>query len=253
MILSKEKLAATNKLWNQMGFNRAWMVGRTSSLIQNATFKSKEEWKQYYFSTGERRLKKLEKINKKDRIVLKSFDIEDSFKCSSKRINQINVNYGRTRIELNHYADVLYGCIIATGNSLKITRAECRYLVLYRVIGETWNGMIREVNTMDVLKETFGQEYSFEKTSGKKDVIYEVDIEVFHKRKLVCGLQVKPQSYRGYFNGKEEVLALNKEKNDLYTKEKNVPVIYVYSKVNGEIINKEVIKEIENFTSQSSI
>lgn len=252
LALPDKKLSSTNKIWNQMKLNHPWILGSASTLIGQRDFQTKEEWRDYYFETGHTRLRLLEEVKESDYTAytrLTSIENYNFFSCKEGKHTRLNTAYGRTPEELNSIGDILYGGIKATGNPAGLTRKECHYLVLYRLLGETWNGIQkRERNTVITMKNVLGSEYSVTSTDGKIDTLYEVDAEVYHQDKLVAGVQIKPLSYKNHFDGKEDVLALNKAKNDAYTEDMGAPVFYIYAKTDGSIYNAEVLADIHKLT-----
>ena len=58
--IDKEKFRSTNGKWNELMLNDPWSVGYVSTLIEAANWKSKEEWEQTYYASGENRNKYIE-------------------------------------------------------------------------------------------------------------------------------------------------------------------------------------------------
>ena len=67
--------------------------------------------------------------------------------------------------------------------------------VYYRVIGQTWNGMLNEVACINELQNYFTN-LEFRKTSFEVDQEYCTDWEAFANDKLLFGIQIKPSSYK---------------------------------------------------------
>lgn len=216
-----------------MGLNHPSRVGMVSRLIQDKTFSGPEEWEEYYFDSGEKRLLYISKYGDK-----KAF----------------NTNYGRTRKELEAIGEELFGGVEQRGNPLNLTLEECVECVFYRVLGETWNGIIlREENTVKNIGSIFSRlfpgrpELDFRKTTGEEDSRYAVDYEVYTaKGSLLVGLQVKPVSYRKSSKTvMGDIHEVNLKKNEDYKQDKGANVIYVYSDIQGNLDNQmEVIKGI---------
>ena len=92
-------------------------------------------------------------------------------------------------------AKILWNAVKNNGHGL--TLEDCFECVRFRVICETWNGIIlRENNTITKLKSLFPA-LRFEKTTGEIDHTYAVDFEVYKGSTLICGIQIKPKSYTG--------------------------------------------------------
>ena len=87
---------------------------------------------------------------------------------------------------------------------------------------------------------------SFEKTSGDVDHTYAVDFEAFRAGSLICGIQIKPQSYKWNAPYIVKARVANKAKNAAYTKLKGVPVFDIISKTNGEIQSTQVLEQIKS-------
>ena len=239
--LNIKKFQYTNKIWNELGLNKAWSIGVVSKIIYQRNFRTKEEWKEYYFESGKKRLEYI----KNKSLLTKSILIQPNTRLNQQYIDT-NYNYGRTEDELNYKGFLLYDEIIKRGNPMGLTINECQYAVKFRVICETWNGIIkREQNTIETLKNYFKDEdISFKKTNGDRDALYEVDYDVFVKNKIICGLQIKPKSYLSFKD--EKLKKLNLLKNKKYKDKYNADVLYIYSQIDGTILNKEIIKEIKN-------
>ena len=67
--------------------------------------------------------------------------------------------------------------------------------MIYRIIGQTWNGMVNEHRIIDRLKEKHPF-FIFKKSDYETDKNYFTDIEVFLGQKLILGIQIKPISYK---------------------------------------------------------
>lgn len=125
-----------------------------------------------------------------------------------------------------------------------MTLEECIECVRFRVICDTWNGVIfREANTIKNLRSIFPL-FEFRKTSGEVDYTYAVDYEVFQGGRQLFGLQIKPKSYTWNAPYILNARRANSVKNRTYTNLKGVPVFNVISKSNGEIENIEVLDQI---------
>jgi hypothetical protein len=67
--------------------------------------------------------------------------------------------------------------------------------VLFRIVGQTWNGMVREMRIVKELEQDFNN-ILFKKCDYEKDEQYFTDYEAFDNRnKLLFGIQIKPISY----------------------------------------------------------
>lgn len=242
--IDRDKFSSTNGMWNKLMLNDPWSVGYVSTLIELQSWQSKEEWEEFYYQSGEQR----QALLGDNRDLLDNFSLIRTDKAAINKlpwdVKNLNTQYGRTREDLKRKAEVLYASIRNNGHGL--TLEECEECVRFRVVCETWNGIIlRENNTIGVLTDRFPM-LSFEKTSGEIDHTYAVDFEVFRAGSLICGIQIKPQSYTWNAPYIVKARTANKAKNAAYTKLKGVPVYDIISKTNGEIQSPKVLEQIES-------
>ena len=140
----------------------------------------------------------------------------------------------------NSSTDFLFNCILKL-ESLE----ECYECVRFRVICETWNGIIlRENNTIKTLKILLPN-LTFEKVNGEIDHTYAVDIQVYKDNRLVCAIQVKPKSYLQNAPYIVKARKANENKYAAYTEKYGVPVFTIISTGKGEILNKQIITKIK--------
>ena len=242
--IDRDKFSSTNGMWNKLMLNDPWSVGYVSTLIELQSWQSKEEWEEFYYQSGEQR----QALLGDNRDLLDNFSLIRTDKAAINKlpwdVKNLNTQYGRTREDLKRKAEVLYASIRNNGHGL--TLEECEECVRFRVVCETWNGIIlRENNTIGVLTDRFPM-LSFEKTSGEIDHTYAVDFEVFRAGSLICGIQIKPQSYTWNAPYIVKARTANKAKNAAYTKLMGVPVYDIISKTNGEIQSPKVLEQIES-------
>ena len=243
--IAKDKFSSTNHLWNELGLNKAWSVGYLTTIIKQKKFKNKEEWYSYYFQSGDNRLAEISKLNENDKKLIKGNN-----PSKNKFLNKLNFNYGRTKMEIALKGMELYKAIVEQGNPYQLTENDCKYIAYYRVVCETWNGVMgREFATKNKIVETLlnaGYDVSIIDTNGKFDYEYGIDFELYYDGSIVCGLQIKPESYKGdseYLNKAKEI---NEVKNNKYKAKFNRNVYYVYSNEKGNISNKEVLTQMLN-------
>lgn len=205
-IIDPLKFKQTNALWNDLKLNHPKNVGLVSSLIEQKPFQTKDEWKIFYFQSGEERLKKIQKQG---------------------NMSSFQYNYGRTEREIKQIGWLLYNHI-KERKIHHITPAECVYMTKFRVIGDTWNGIkIREKKAIDWLQRKYPS-FTFLKTDGEVDVQYAVDYEVYQDKRLLFGLQIKPPSYKANKPYLQKAKEINRKKNDYYIEEKKVPICYLF-------------------------
>lgn len=242
--IDQNKFSSTNGMWNKLMLNGPWSVGYVSTLIELQAWHSKEEWEDFYYRCGERRRALLGE----NRDILDNFSLIRTNRTEVINlpwaIKNLNTQYGRTREDLKKRAEALFAAVRNNGQGL--TLEECEECVRFRVICETWNGIIlRENNTIAVLTELFPM-LSFEKTSGEIDHTYAVDFEISRSGSLICGIQIKPKSYTWDAPYIAKARAANQAKNAAYTKLKGVPVFDIISKTNGEIQSTQVLEQIRS-------
>jgi hypothetical protein len=123
---------------------------------------------------------------------------------------------------------------------------ECIECVRFRVICETWNGIIlRERNTIATLQRRFSN-LEFRKASGEFDHAYAVDYEIFNEGTLVWAIQIKPRSYTFDTPYLRQARNANRIKNESYHRAFGKPVFDVISQSNGTIVNLNVLQEIQH-------
>lgn len=74
----------------------------------------------------------------------------------------------------------------------------CFEYVKFRVLGQTWNGMLNEIDLIEELKYSFPN-IEFRKASYDLDQNFFTDWEAYTNNKLFLGLQIKPITYQ-YMN-----------------------------------------------------
>jgi len=242
--IDEDKFRSTNSTWNRLRLNSPWSVGYVTTLIESENFRTKEEWEEFYYKSGEERKQKLLGLTQNLQSILKNEFSEGG--DLSYNIKNLNFQYGRTQEELNRKGKILYDNV--KNNRFNLTEEECCECVRFRVICETWNGVIvREKNTIEKLINMFPS-LEFKKTSGEVDYEYAVDYEVFKNEKLVLALQIKPESYMWNMPYIKKAREVNKYKNTSYSEKFAAPVIDIISKASGEITNQEVLKNIAKFS-----
>lgn len=103
--------------------------------------------------------------------------------------------------------------------------------VHYRVIGQTWNGMITEINIVNEMEKYF-RTITFLKADYEKDEQYFTDWEAYNMQRgktLLFGIQIKPISYQK-MNSPYQLKAKENHNRQAeeYTKKFKVPHFVVY-------------------------
>lgn len=240
--IDPEKFRATNECWNQLRLNDPWSVGYVSLLIESETFNTKEDWEKFYFESGVKRNFLIEKLPDNIKDALRKYHPADA---SIGELSLLNYNYGRTEVDFKEKSKIL------RSNADFLDENEAYECVRFRVICETWNGIIlRERNTLKTLKAIFSDEVSLIKTSGEFDHRYGVDYECLKNNVKLFGIQIKPESYlfgdNVYINRAKKA---NKDKNAQYEKDFNIPVHTLTASQRG-ILTDESNKTVVNLSTK---
>ena len=245
--LDTGKFESTNGIWNQLMLNDPWSVGYVTTLVESRIYKSKEDWEEYYYSSGDQRNIQLSNLSKE---IADKMNDEQLVRVNKSQIEAIswdlknlNFQFGRTKIQIAVKGRILFE--EALKRSINISEEECTEAVRFRTICQTWNGVvIREQRTILLMKQKFPL-ITFEKTLGEFDYELAVDYQMFNNGKLICGIQIKPNSYvvsnAPYVRAAREA---NRKKNGNYTQKYGVKVFDVIFE-NGNILNQNIIGEIE--------
>lgn len=247
--IDENKFRSTNDTWNRLMLNDPWSVGYVSTLIETANWKNKEEWEEAYYASGSVRDKYIEQ-NAAALGYSKEFFNDTTVPHNKQKyyaldwnIKNINTQKGRTKEDFHAKGKILYEAVKDNGYGL--TLDECVECVRFRVICETWNGIIlREHNTKTTLLRLF-PELTIKETSGEIDHTYAVDLELFKENQLICGVQVKPQSYTKNAPYIVKARKANTIKYGLYKEKFGVPVFTIISNSKGEIFNQDIVAQIK--------
>lgn len=243
------KFRATNAAWNILMLNDPWSVGYVSRLIELASFATKEDWENFYYESGKKRIELLKLVAPEVLQILENEKNVKAGKQASRNLDwhfrNLNTGYGRTKAQLFSKAKILSTFLQAKGTLLSENEAfEC---VRFRVICETWNGIIiRERNTIHKLSARFPTT-EFRKVSGEIDHRYAVDYELYHHGKLKAGIQIKPNSYNGTAAYIQKAKRANKIKNARYLTEFGVKVFDILADTKGNISNLNVLSKLQAF------
>lgn len=241
--IDEAKFRSTNGMWNRLMLNDPWSVGYVSTLIELQEWESKEQWEQFYYANGVQR----NALLGANADLLNDFSLvrldPNKVKSLSWDLRNLNTQYGRTQLDLMERAKVLYQNTINNGFNLSLN--DCYECVRFRVICETWNGIIvRENNTIANLRGLFPY-LEFRKSDGKKDHQYAVDYEVYRNGRLICGLQIKPPSYMWNAPYIQKARYANAKKYEEYQKAYGVPVYTIISTNKGIINNTDILNKLK--------
>ena len=248
--IDKDKFRSTNAKWNELMLNDPWSVGYVSTLIEASNWKSKEEWEETYYASGAVRNRLIEENAAKLGYTKEFFNDttvphnKAKYYALSWDVKNLNTQKGRTKEDFRTKGKILYDAV--KNNGYGLTLEECIECVRFRVICETWNGIIlRENNTVATLQRLFPN-LTFKKAEGEMDHTYAVDFQVFNSGKLVCAIQVKPKTYLSNAPYIQKARAANANKYAAYKEKYGASVLTVISTSKGEILNQEVITKIRS-------
>jgi len=243
---------ATNGPWNALRLNAPWSVGYVASLIESRPFAEKTGWRDFYYESGAERLRLLAALPEADRLLLTDFRLALTdpvrIRCLPAALKTLNFDFGRTRDELAEKARLLCQGMETSDTPLSLDQAVA--CVRFRVVGETWNGVVlRERATVATLQRLMPG-LRFEKTPGDFDHRYAVDYQLFREGTLLGGIQIKPASYAAS-NAPYLVTArrANRAKNEAYQRDFGAPVFDVLASTNGELLNPAVLDRLRALAS----
>lgn len=243
LALDAAKFRSTNSAWNSLMLNDPWSVGYVTTLIELKPFSEKEEWEAFYYRSGEEREVIISRWDAdtqrtlQDSLLIK--EDRNAVSSLSWNLRSLNTQFGRTRERLHKKGEILYNHL--KGNGYGLTLDDCVECVRFRVIGETWNGVVlRERNTIKTLQGLYPQ-VDFRRVPGELDHSYAVDYEAYMGGQLRYALQVKPKSYTGNATYLLNARQANSRKNQLYKARFGAPVYNIIADHKGNILNSEVL------------
>ncbi|MEO6721010.1 MAG: MjaI family restriction endonuclease [Ferruginibacter sp.] len=215
-------------------------------MIELAPFVKKEDWEKFYYDSGAQREVLISKLDENIQRQLQDESLVRKSRDEVAKLNfdlkNLNTQFGRSVEALHKKGQILYEAV--KNNGLSLTPDECVECVRFRVICETWNGVIvRERNTIETLKKCFPHSV-FRKVPGEMDHTYAVDYEIYKDDKLTAAIQIKPKSYTGNAPYIQRARSANKHKNQEYFNKFNAHVFDVISDSKGNILNREVLKDL---------
>lgn len=245
-----EKRDIVNQFWYKKRLVRPWLVGMVSALCAKHHYRSKEEWRAVYFESGTERNRLIALLPKEEQDIAISPDCPEDIWTKYPHIAALNFNHGRTREQLNYLGNQLFEKMENKPELKAIERRDVRYLMKHYVVDEAWNDLqLRKQNTSTQLQSILQNQalsVDVRKLDSMTGATYAVDAEIYVAGVLKCAVLIKPLDYKKSFVLTDEVKKRNQEKNDTYTREKDVPVFCVLAKKNGTCFNPEIIVEITN-------
>jgi hypothetical protein len=139
------------RLWRKMRFDSPQLIGLLFAMVEKRGYEDWQAWEDYYYKSGEKRLKEMRRFSEDFRTVLANPFIQDRGKLRWP-VYLINYFNGRTKTEVEQMALSLYRQIESKESD--ISEAICIEFCRYKVVGEPWNRMqLRFRNTIDNLSE----------------------------------------------------------------------------------------------------
>ena len=204
-IRRSKKYRQTNPVWNREGFNHRKQIGSLTYLYKKGGCDSVSSFEMFYLQNGQ---------------------------TSKGHRWKDGIYNGRTLEELSTLI-VCFQAKLGKHYSLE----ECVLYVWIRLFYETHLGMQRETKAL----QNFALEHPDFKiipTSIEKDVRFAVDAEVFFEDTLLYGIQVKSPAYlKNQHRILKETKQFNREKNQTYQAQFDVPVHYLIADSNGNILD----------------
>ena len=132
----------------------------------------------------------------------------------------------------------------------KIDKVDAAEYVHFRVIGQTWNGMMYEIKCINTLQEYFPN-LTFRKTPFEIDDQYCTDWEAYSD-KLLFGIQIKPESYI-YMNSpyQNKAKERHQEQVEKYKEKFKVPHYFVYYADGKMIQDIDLFNKINTYLALS--
>ena len=196
-----------NSAMNRFQLNFKRNVGATSESIRKCSPKTVEEWRCYYFQ------------------------------------------HLKTKEHIESLGRKLYVKIteVIQSEVAEVSEQDCIDYIMQLVIDRTFDGYMTEIQTI------YGQlqnilSVKIEAAPDEWDRLYNVDFYIKVKEKYI-GLQIKPVNTGIQLPEIHKEYVLQAETHTKFTSKFGGKVFYIFSeKVNGkkEIVNKEIIKEIQN-------
>lgn len=160
----------TNAPWNDLKLNNPWSVGYVSALVSVHPFKNKESWEQYYYQSGEQRLREIGNLEANVQNELNDFQLvltdPNKVKFYHHSLKRYNLYRGRTKAELELKGQVLLAETKQRAPSVNIDLDTATDCVRFRTICETWSVLGRDLHALLLIGEAtksimtaYGQKY----------------------------------------------------------------------------------------------
>lgn len=151
--------------------------------------------------------------------------------------------HGRTEAEFLNVAHKF----LAKLDSTQYTLEEVILYMWLRMFYQTNTGAQRERLTRQALRVKFPHFY-FKESSAELDTNYGIDLECYQGDQLICGIQIKPESYYfGQSPNTQSAKYQNATKHQRYSNHYQVPVKYVIATEEGELVKIYTSSEPQTF------
>lgn len=221
-ITEGSKFKDTITPWNHL--NKPISVGQCLQLYKLLGASSPQDFAMRYLDSGEELERLLIERPKSEHSILKKL-------------------HGRTEEQLLIVAHKFL-------KKLDPTRYTLDDVVLYlwiRLFYQTHVGAHRELLAKQALQELYPH-VRFQESSAELDANYAIDLECYQGEQLICGIQVKPESY--YFGRSPNTQGAkfqNREKHQKYSDTFQVPVCEVIATQQGEVLKIYTTAEPRTF------
>ncbi|MEL6123704.1 MAG: MjaI family restriction endonuclease [Bacteroidota bacterium] len=247
--ISPVHLRQTNMFWNQWHLNHPWSVGLTSELVRQYDFGNFDDWRAHYLQSGVIRDRRIADLS----LLLRS-TLEDHrwyVDSSDEEREQLehhlrDINFHRGRSPDHLYLKAEWFRLQLAKEGVRLTFAECASLTGHRILTETWNGHVREINTILTLEKVLPQ-LTFDHCDGWEDYTYAIDFRISKDEHEIGAIQIKPETYLGKTPYLIAAQHANKVKNKLFETENELPVWTIISTEQGEILSDDnFIKQVKS-------
>ena len=208
----------TNGAWNESGINNPLNIGYAIEYIAECKPEKYEEWESYFY----------EKMANKEKIL----EFSKIFKETILKDKALMYRFDYASLEEKEFCKMV----------------ECR------LIYETWLGYFAEKESCRLLLELLakdGYKATVKHMTPQEDNKYAVDFLLCDGETPVCGLQIKPDTYRkSTLYAVQEAIKMNNKKNTMFIEKYRIPVEYVYYKKTEpyvyRLVNNGVLKNVES-------
>lgn len=240
------------KLWDRIYLSHKWVIGDTLTLIRRSNVSTIDEWREYYYRSGEIRGGKINRHPNKH--ILNKLDITENeivFKQLSNDIKNFNFFHGRTLSEVGNITSIFEDKLLE--KKIEFEHQEVVNLIDTLIFGRSWGIYEIELNVIKKLKDGFT---SFDFIPSRIKILNEkskVSYEIYENKQLVCGLDIINSNY--FKIDSDEFIEFRANlilKHLAYEKKYNRKSYVILTNNNGTRFSKK-IKLIEYFNEDGRI